>query len=284
MSAAVCGSKRVFFEELPPSPPLSKRLRFSSSTSPIPLPHHSLIDQLRNLFPHMDHLLYERAVQESGNDLEAAIKRLNELCLETDDGNTGTSGAREYGTKLNKFSTCFKHETNLEIDAFLRNFAAKVEGDGNASASEVQPAMNNLPVNGAEWVEFFVTEMSVATNVDDARGRAARILELLEKSISARASADAADALKEENLMLKQQMEVLLKEKNSFKNAFRIQHERVSDYEDKNQELQRLKQSVSEYQEHIRSLEMKNYTLRLHLERAYQRNNPFPGRFPPDFF
>ncbi|XP_019443363.1 PREDICTED: uncharacterized protein LOC109347770 isoform X1 [Lupinus angustifolius] len=257
MSAAVCGSKRVFFEELPPSPPLSKRLRFSSSTSPIPLPHHSLIDQLRNLFPHMDHLLYERAVQESGNDLEAAIKRLNELCLETDDGNTGT--------------------------------AAKVEGDGNASASEVQPAMNNLPVNGAEWVEFFVTEMSVATNVDDARGRAARILELLEKSISARASADAADALKEmspfqENLMLKQQMEVLLKEKNSFKNAFRIQHERVSDYEDKNQELQRLKQSVSEYQEHIRSLEMKNYTLRLHLERAYQRNNPFPGRFPPDFF
>ncbi|KAE9584548.1 hypothetical protein Lal_00021712 [Lupinus albus] len=252
MSAAVCGSKRVFLEELPPSPPLSKRLRCSSSTSPIRLPHHSLIDQLRNLFPHMDHLLYERAIQESGNDLEAAIKRLNELCLETVDGNSGT--------------------------------AAKLEGDGNASASEDQPALNTFPVNGAEWVEFFVTEMSVATNVDDARGRAARMLEILEKSISARAGADAAEILQKENLLLKQQVEVLIKEKNSFKNAFRIQHERLSDYEDKNQELQRLKQLVSEHEEHIRNLEMKNYTLRLHLERAYQNNNPFPGPFPPDFF
>ncbi|CAL0325946.1 unnamed protein product [Lupinus luteus] len=252
MSAAVCGSKRGFLEELPPSPPLSKRLRCSSSTSPIPLPHHFLIDQLRNLFPHMDHLLYERAVRESGNDLEAAIKRLNELCLEAGDGNSGT--------------------------------AAKVEGDVNASASEGQPAMNNLPVNGAEWVEFFVSEMSVATNVDDARGRAARILEALEKSISARASADAVDNLEKENSMLKQQIDVLIKEKNSFRNAFRIQHERVSDYEDKNRELQRLKQSVSEYEEHIRTLEMKNYSLRLHLQRAYQANDPFPGRFPHDFF
>ena len=59
MSAAVCGSKRSFFEEqLPPSPPLSKRLRCSSSTSPIRFPTiPSLFDQLRNLFPHMDQLV-----------------------------------------------------------------------------------------------------------------------------------------------------------------------------------------------------------------------------------
>lgn len=54
MSAAVCGSKRSFFEELPPSPPLSKRLRCSSSTSPIRFSAPYLLDQLRSLFPQMD--------------------------------------------------------------------------------------------------------------------------------------------------------------------------------------------------------------------------------------
>ncbi|GMN49992.1 hypothetical protein TIFTF001_019156 [Ficus carica] len=54
MSAAVCGSKRSFFEDLPPSPPLSKRLRCSSSTSPIRFSAPSLLDQLRAVFPHME--------------------------------------------------------------------------------------------------------------------------------------------------------------------------------------------------------------------------------------
>lgn len=56
--------------------------------------------------------------------------------------------------------------------------------------------------------------------------------------------------------MLRQQIEVLIKEKNSFKNAFRIQHERLSDYDNKNQELQQLKQLASQYQEQIRTLEV----------------------------
>lgn len=56
--------------------------------------------------------------------------------------------------------------------------------------------------------------------------------------------------------MLKEQIEALIKEKNSFKNAFRIQHERSADYEVKNQELQHLKQLVSQYQEQIRTLEV----------------------------
>ena len=56
--------------------------------------------------------------------------------------------------------------------------------------------------------------------------------------------------------MLKEQIQVLIKERNSFKNAFRIQHERFSDYEEKSQELQQLKQLVSQYQEQIRTLEV----------------------------
>jgi len=56
--------------------------------------------------------------------------------------------------------------------------------------------------------------------------------------------------------MLKEQIEVLIKEKNSFKNAFRIQHDRLADYDNKNQELQHLKQLASQYQEQIRTLEV----------------------------
>ncbi|KAK7255217.1 hypothetical protein RIF29_28622 [Crotalaria pallida] len=264
MSAAVCGGKRAFFEELPPSPPLSKRLRCSSSTSPIRFPPHSLLDHLRNLFPHMDHLLLERALQECDNDLDAAVKRLSELCLGTD-GNS---------------------ETAEESVAGVNVHSAKL-GDGeNVSGSENQPAVNNLPADGAQWVDLFVRQMVDATSVDDARGKVAVMLEALEKSIIARssASADATGALQKENLMLKEQIEVLIKEKNSFKNAFRIQHERLSDYENKNQELQHLKQLVSQYQEQIRTLEMNNYTLAMHLKQAQQGNNPFPGHFPPDVF
>jgi len=71
-----------------------------------------------------------------------------------------------------------------------------LEDNGNASVPEDQPTLNNhLPVDGAEWIDFFVREMMVATSVDDARARAARMLEVLEKSISERARAEATDAL-----------------------------------------------------------------------------------------
>lgn len=58
--------------------------------------------------------------------------------------------------------------------------------------------------------------------------------------------------------MLKYQVEVLTKERNCFKSAFRIQLERLSDYEDKDRELQQLKQLVSQYQEQIRTLEVRD--------------------------
>lgn len=78
----------------------------------------------------------------------------------------------------------------------MRHSAGKLEDNGNASVPEDQPTLNNhLPADGAEWIEFFVREMMVATSVDDARARAARMLEVLEKSISERARAEATDAL-----------------------------------------------------------------------------------------
>ena len=67
--------------------------------------------------------------------------------------------------------------------------------NGEVGSSEDQSAPKNLPMDGAEWVELFVREIMSASNMDDARARASRALEVLEKSISARASAEAAQSI-----------------------------------------------------------------------------------------
>lgn len=56
--------------------------------------------------------------------------------------------------------------------------------------------------------------------------------------------------------MLKEQIEVLIKENTVLKRAVAIQHERQKEYQDKNHELQHLKQLVSQYQEQLRTLEV----------------------------
>lgn len=61
-----------------------------------------------------------------------------------------------------------------------------------AAQSEDPSAENNFPANGVEWVDCFVREMMTATSIDDARDRATRLLESLEKCISSRAGAEAA--------------------------------------------------------------------------------------------
>ena len=62
--------------------------------------------------------------------------------------------------------------------------------------------------------------------------------------------------------MLKEQIEVLLRENNILKRAVAIQHERQKEYDDRNQEVQHLKQLVSQYQEQLRTLEVQ---IKLHL-------------------
>ncbi|KAM3380646.1 hypothetical protein P3S68_006219 [Capsicum galapagoense] len=264
MSAIVCG-KRSFFEDLQSpsptssSPPVTKKLRCSSSTSPVRFssspPPPFFIDQLRALFPDMDTQLIEKALEECGNDLDGAIKRLHELHIVYADGKTVADGEMDNGEK----------PTN-----------------GSDVRSEGPPLQNNLPADGAEWVELLVREMMSATSVDDARARAARVLESLEQSISVHAG-DAAQNVHKENMMLKVQIEVFLRENAILKRAVAIQHERQKEYDDRNQEVQQLKQMIGQYQEQIKNLEVNNYALTMHLRQA-QQSNSIPGRFHPDIF
>ena len=57
--------------------------------------------------------------------------------------------------------------------------------------------------------------------------------------------------------MLKEQVEALIHENALLKRAVTIQHERQKEFEDRTEELHNLKQMVSQYQEQLRTLEVK---------------------------
>lgn len=283
MSAIVCG-KRSFFEELTvTSPPVSKRIRCSSSSPvrfspprsynavsisspPSNISSSPLIEKLLALFPDMDKQILERALEECGDDLDSAIRSLNELRLGSADNNLGSNLVRSDAIL----------ENNVQQEGISTN-------NTEASPTDDPSAPVQLAMDGPEWVELFVREMMSASNMDDARARAARALEVLEKSICARAGAEAAKSFQQENMMLKEQVQALIQENAILKRAVSIQHERQKEFEDKNQELQHLKQLVSQYQEQLRALEVNNYALTMHLKQA-QQSSSIPGRFHPDVF
>lgn len=58
-------------------------------------------------------------------------------------------------------------------------------------------------------------------------------------------------------MVLKEQIEILLRDNAILKRAVAIQHERQKEYDERNQEVQQLKHLVSQYQEQLRTLEVK---------------------------
>lgn len=61
-------------------------------------------------------------------------------------------------------------------------------------------------------------------------------------------------------MMLKEQMELLLRENVILKRAVAIQHERQKENDERNQEVQQLKQLLMQYQEKLRTLEVSALT------------------------
>ncbi|XP_047958490.1 uncharacterized protein LOC125203994 [Salvia hispanica] len=271
MSAVVCG-KRSFFDDdaaasspASASPPAYKKFRCSSSTSPVrftysPPVQTSSVDQLKALFPELEVQLLEKAMEESVEDLDLAIKKLNEFC-------------RGHGND--------KIGTSAEENATMEKVASQTSGD-SVPLQESQ-TQNNPLADGAEWVDLFVREMMNATSIDDARFRAASILENLEKAISSRASVEAAQSFHKENLTLKEHIEFLLRDNAILKRAVAIQHERQKENDEKSLEVQHVKQLLAQHQEQLRTLEANNYALTLRLQHA-QLSNSFGGRFHPDVF
>jgi len=277
MSAVVyCGkrSSSIFADELlPPSPsshhsPAAKRSRFS------PPPQHrrdALLQHLRAFFPDMDPQLLERALEASGDDLDSAIKSLKELHLESTQSVLSATGCTS--------------ESGQPTAVQQPSIEGNVTNGGVDTANQHQPAADGHQASnsGPEWVDLFVREMSNASDMDDARARASRALEALTKSIVEGAGAGAVQSLHQENMVLKEQMTAILSQNALLKRAVAIQHERQKEYDERSQEAQGLKQLVLQYQEQLRTLEINNYALQMHLKQA-QQNNSMPGRYNPDVF
>ncbi|KAI4324685.1 hypothetical protein MLD38_030150 [Melastoma candidum] len=258
MSAAVyCGSKRSssrFEEDLSASKKACRRSPASPArlSPPRLAAKAAVLAQMSARFPHMDDQVLEKVLEECGNDIDAATRRLRELSV----------GSAEVDGNSKKDDT-----------------ARPEEGTG-AVSGEI-PYATATPVEGADWVELLVKEMSSASNFDDARARATRVLEALEQSICQRAHSEAAQNVEKENVMLKQHIEALVRDNAILKRAVAIQHERQKDFEGVSRELQHLKQLIPGYIEQLKKLEMDNYSLSLQLKHT-QLCHSFPRNFPPD--
>lgn len=154
---------------------------------------------------------------------------------------------------------------------------------GNEAAVPIgnAPCADNFPSSSTQWVEILVNEMTNASNMDDAKARASRVLEVFEKSMTAHVG--AMGSFQKESSVYKEQFEAITRENTILKKAVAIQHERQKEHDGRNQEIQQLKQLVAQYQEQIRSLEVNNYALSMHLRQAQQANS-IPGHFHRDIF
>ncbi|XP_061972503.1 uncharacterized protein LOC133694815 [Populus nigra] len=146
---------------------------------------------------------------------------------------------------------------------------------------ENQVPKNPVPASGEQWVDLLVKEMTSATSVDDAKSRAGRVLEMLQKVISDQVTEEAARGFETENHALKERVEALCQENGVLKRAVVIQHEMLKEGEEKEKELKQFKEMVEHYQEKVRMLEVNNYALSVHLNQALQGNS-LGGRCNPD--
>lgn len=75
-----------------------------------------------------------------------------------------------------------------------------------------------------------------------------------------------------------------LQEENSvLKKAVQIQHRQLQERSGQADEVAQLRQALAQYQEQIRTLEVNNYSLALHLQKA-TGSNPFGTPRNPDVF
>ncbi|KAE8810366.1 hypothetical protein D1007_12952 [Hordeum vulgare] len=127
--------------------------------------------------------------------------------------------------------------------------------------------------SAAEWTELMVSEMASAGSLDDARQRAAKILEAFGGAVCSRAARALADKDRE--------LEEVRRQNAVLKRAVLLQHRQHVEDEEKGRELQG---QVARQREQVRQLEADNYVLSMHLRNAGGGNGSMPGNFNPEVF
>lgn len=276
MSASMCRKRASSFSEehshaeASSSPP-SKRARFRAdggcggSPKPRGVVDSDLVAVIRARFPSVRLEFIEKALEECENDLDSAMKYLLPLHLEPTEYNV---------------DPVYQSPNEMSTEVQVPNEGITECNEVPAPIGSVAGA-ENLQSGITQWVEIFMNEMASASNSDDAKARASRVLEAFDKSTSSCIRTEAMQKYQKEILLYKEQFEAVIKENTILKKAVAIQHERQKEYDERNQELQQLKQLVMQYREQIRSLEINNYALSMHLRQS-QQGNSIPGHFHRD--
>lgn len=256
------GAKRLFDENDSPdsryiAQQQAKRVRYFGSPAGRCLPHANepgsyalpacAVTALRALFPDMDEQTVSDVLVECGNNIDAAIKRLGELRLQP-----------------------------LE-EPELNHHSVRIP-----QASIPRQADAAVPQRAEDWIELFVQEMAAAKDLTDARRRTSALLQGFEHTVRSRADGEVSHTRHELNEM-KAKLDDLVKENQILKRAVQIQNARMQDVVAKEQELSQLKLLLAQYQEQVRTLELSNYSLALHLQKATSAD-PIRGQRPPDVF
>ncbi|KAI5021485.1 hypothetical protein ZWY2020_058215 [Hordeum vulgare] len=99
---------------------------------------------------------------------------------------------------------CYLEASGNVLDAAIRSFKGYLASDSattNAGTSSSGVASDvpvmNAPTNSTEWAELIVKEILSASDMNDARNRAFRILEMFDKSAANCSIPDEAQKMRE---------------------------------------------------------------------------------------
>lgn len=294
MSAIVCGKRSVFEESIyiPPSP-VTKRARWGKPASPSRLPwaddssaarlaiarapFEEKFLWLRSMFGEVDDKVVHQVLESCNHDIDSAIQSLKGLHIVS----LESANQAQHLADPSTVRAASQPDAAATVDASTvpvtqEGSEPAVPGDGVAA----------VPADAAEWVEVVVREMMSAADLSDARQRAAAVLEAFEKEVRKRCGpAEGGSPSPADAQLLQQHMATLLKENHILKRAVAIQHERQRDHQVCAEELIQLRQTLVQYQEQLRKLEVSNYALSLHLQKAQDAGGQsLPNRFHPDVF
>lgn len=112
----------------------------------------------------------ENVLAECGQDIDAAIRRLNQLKLSTEQG--GQQAAAQPDT------------------------AAAPENPQQAHVQQAAAAVPSGPQTAEQWIDALVQEMAAAKDMEDARSRAGKLLQAFEQFVTARNKAEVSTCKK----------------------------------------------------------------------------------------
>eukprot|EP00884_Botryococcus_braunii_P021765 jgi/Botrbrau1/8272/Bobra.0251s0001.1 len=210
---------------------------------------------LRKLFPGVDEKVMRDTLHACDNDVEAAIQYLNKLYISSE--TQGSLSSEDHEKDVQK---AVDWATSTPPTA--------------AGHREEKPSTPHTP---EEWVETLVDQMSQAKTMDEARQRAAQVLQAFERAVLDHGQVgDIAD--------LRAQLESFSRDNAILKRAVAIQNKRLQDIGNKEEELNTLRSTVQQYEQKIHTLEVSNYSLSMHLRQATEPNSFMSGQHNPDVF